>query len=306
MSHRLLVSMIALACTGAPALAMTPQEQLSIYTALSQGDYHTAVPLLQKAANEGDKNCMSNLAALYTTGVPGVLPKSDAQALSWYTRAAAKMDAEALAAVGGAHLNGLWGAKRDYAKAKNCFDKAISLGNSRSKAGLATLYLKGWGVQQDLPEAFKLMREAAFQKVPGASYNLAEFYRLGIGCEKNEKEAGEWYTKAAPGLIRQVASTPQSGQLNCACGMLFKAGRGVAQDDNTAAKYFAVGVPKLKAKADSGDTGAMVQYAELMENGWGMSKNAAGATALLQKAAAAGDGEAKFLLQSKSAAKSES
>lgn len=301
MSHRLLLSMVVLLCTAAPAFAMTPQEQLAIYSALSQGDFHTAVPLLQKAANEGDKNCMANLAALYTTGIPGVLPKSDAQALQWYTRAAAKMDAEALAALGGAYMNGTMGAPRNYAKAKECFDKAISLGNSRSKAGLATMYLKGWGVEQNLAEAFKLTKEAAFQKVPGASFNLAEYYRLGIGCDKNEKEATDWYTKAAPGLLQQLASYPQSGELNCACGILFKTGRGVPQDDARAAKYFASAIPKLKAKADTGSTTAMLQYSELMENGWGMAKNSAGAMALLKKAAAAGDGEAKFLLTTKSA-----
>lgn len=284
---------------------MTPQEQLAIYSALSQGNYHTAVPLLKKAASEGDKNCMANLAALYTTGIPGVLAKNDAEALNWYTRAAAKMDAEALAALGNAYMNGQLGVKTDYAKAKDCFTKAISLGNSRSKAGLATMYMKGWGVEQNLSEAFRLMREAAFQKVPGASYNLAEYYRLGVGCEKSEKEAAEWYTKAAPGLIQQLASYPQSGELNCACGVMYKTGRGVAQDDTVATKYFAAAVPKLKAKVDGGSTTAMVQYAELMEHGWGMSKNTAGAEALLKKAAAAGDGEAKFLLASKSAPKSE-
>lgn len=279
-----------------PASALTAEDMASMYNALARGDFATAIPLMRKGAAEGDTMSQKNLAALYTTGVPGVLEKSDAQALALYRQAAAKLDGDALAALGNAHVNGLLGVPRDYPKAKQYFEKAISLGNARGKAGLATLYLKGWSVEQNLTESFKLMREAAFQKVPGANYNLAEYYRKGIGCEKNPKEAESLYRKAAPGLVQQVRSAPQSGQLNCAVGILYQNGWGVPKDAKVAAQYFAIGVPKLKEAANKGNTTAMIFLAELNMNGWGIAKDSAAGEALLKKAAAAGDGEAKWEL----------
>jgi TPR repeat protein len=279
-----------------PASALTTEDAMSMYNAMARGDFAAAVPLMKKGAAEGDTMCQKNLAALYTTGVPGVLAKSDSEALNLYKKAAAKLDGDALAALGNAHVNGLLGAPRDYPKAKQYFEKAISLGSARGKAGLATLYLKGWAVEQNLVESFKLMREAAFQKVPGATYNLAEYYRRGLGCEKNMNEAISLYTKAAPGLVQQVRSAPQSGQLNCAVGVLYQNGWGVPKDAKVAGQYFALAIPKLRAQADAGNTTAMLFLSELTSNGWGTTKNAAAGEALLKKAANAGDGEAKWEL----------
>lgn len=264
---------------------------------MATGNVASAVPLLTKAANEGDKFSQKTLGILYSRGFKGVLPKDDAKALYWYKAAAAKMDGDALGQLGMAYLHGRLGLKKDPKLALEYFDKSIAQGNSTGKFGRAVLLTKGWGVEQNLEEAFKLTREAAFQKVPGAAYNLAEMYRNGVGVEKNLKEANVWYAKAAPEIIQNAMTDSNFSQIHAAAGMLYYNGWGVSKDQKAAARFFAHAVPMLKKEAASGDSSAQMFLAEMMASGYGMPKDVAGGQALMQKVADKGDLEAKWYLE---------
>lgn len=52
------------------------------------------------------------------------------------------------------------------------------------------------GVEQNKEKAFKLYESAAEKGVVSAQCNLASFYKLGWGVDKNIDKAKEWYQKA--------------------------------------------------------------------------------------------------------------
>ena len=106
--------------------------------ALARGDYSTAVPALQAAAEHDDPRAICLLASLYQQGQG--FPHDAAKALALYTRAAKLGDAEA----------------------------QFNLGN---------IYLQGDGVQIDEAWALTYYRQAAAQGHPGATHNLDELYR---------------------------------------------------------------------------------------------------------------------------------
>jgi TPR repeat protein len=141
--------------------------------------------------------------------------------------------------------------------------------------------------------------EAALQKVPGANFNLAYYYRRGLGTEVNMAEAQKWYAQAAPMLIREAAQKRGSYEHQIALAEMYANGWGVAKDPKKAAAYFAIGLPLLKKAMAAGKSNAYMTMAELTANGWGVKKDGAAAEALYKKAADKGDKEAELVLASK-------
>ena len=93
-------------------------------------------------------------------------------------------------------------------KAKEEFEKTKTLaekGNARAQNKLGMAYHKGMGVPKDDKEAVNWWRKAAVQGFAAAQYNLGQSYGYGIGVPKDNKEAVKWYRKAA----EQGVSTAQ-------------------------------------------------------------------------------------------------
>ena len=59
------------------------------------------------------------------------------------------------------------------------------------------MYYYEYGVDQDLPEAFKWYLQAAENGNMNAQYNVGICYEYGKGVEIDLDKAIEWYTKAA-------------------------------------------------------------------------------------------------------------
>ena len=63
------------------------------------GEYEQALPLFQKAAESGDDGVAAYLGLMYEKGLGG-LPKDDAQAVSWYRKAADAGDPRGMSGLG--------------------------------------------------------------------------------------------------------------------------------------------------------------------------------------------------------------
>lgn len=149
-----------------------------------------------------------------------------------YNHLAHKGNAKAMNELGKCYLNGD-GVIKDYGKAFRIFQKASQLGNVNSKCHLAEMYMKGLngvvnckkaymlykeaadsgsaqgmygagyllykglGVEQNYPEAVKLLEKGAAKKHPGCSMLLASYYANGYDQEQDLDKADKFYSKAS-------------------------------------------------------------------------------------------------------------
>ena len=145
---------------------------------------------------------------------------------------------------------------------------ASQIDSIRSKAeqGSATYqyaygvcYEKGWGVDQDLKQAFAWYNKAAEQKNGPALNSLGNFYRLGSGVNADPKKAFEWYQKGADEKDAQA-------MLNL--GNCYYYGMGTEKSEKAAIDWW-------KASADAGNAYAMAQMGDCYYFGLGVDKNLA-------------------------------
>ena len=121
-------------------------------------EYEKAVPLFQKAAEQGHAPAQNNLGYCYQYG-EGVTQNKE-EAVKWYRL-------------------------------------AVEQGNAPAQSNLGYCYQYGEGVTQNKEEAVKWYRLAAEQGNAPAQYNLGWCYQYGKGVRKNKTEARKWYQKAA-------------------------------------------------------------------------------------------------------------
>ncbi len=221
----------------------------------------------------------------------------DAEAFNKLKDEAQKGDARSLWELGQAYYFGSGDIKQDRAKALECFEKAAALGNAGGMAGRAQFLTKGWIVEQDFPEALKLLKESALKGDQSATFNYAEHVRFGLGCEPDLREAAVWYAKSADSVIAEGKKHSRVGQLSYAAGLLYQNGWGVDQNASLAEKNFNKAVILLQSEIASGDTDAMMFLADMMANGYGLPKDVKAARSMLNKAVELGDGEAKWMLE---------
>jgi len=104
---------------------------------LDTDDYAHALPLLQKAADEGNKEAMQPLGFLYYKG-RGVTQDYD-KAREWFQKAADAGDGNAMVLMGGMYYYGQ-GVIRDYAEARRWLEKAADAGDASAMGLLGRLY----------------------------------------------------------------------------------------------------------------------------------------------------------------------
>ena len=80
-------------------------------------------------------------------------------------------------------------------KYEEMFKKAVEMNNSDAMMDLAFFYMENNSDKKD--EEFKLVERAAKLGNARGMFNLAQCYQGGIGTQKSDKKAIEWYTKAA-------------------------------------------------------------------------------------------------------------
>jgi len=104
-------------------------------------------------------------------------------------------DASAMYTRGQIYEHGV-GVTRDYAKARDWYQKAADRGNANAMYDLGFLYEEGWGGAQDYAEACELYRRAADMGHLNAMFMIGLCYENGKGVVQDYGKAREWYQKS--------------------------------------------------------------------------------------------------------------
>lgn len=180
-------------------------------------------------------------------------------------------EAEAQNALGEAYYDGK-GVTENLTEAVKWYKKAAFQENAKAQNNLGICYYYGNGVEEDRKEALKWYTRAAEQGLPLAQCNLGICYEYGNGVEKNLEETIKWYTKAA---------NQEYAKAQYLLGKAYDEGEGVAKNDSEAMKWY------LKAVKNNYPQAAYY-YGGMLLNGnkqKGITKNIPEGVKYLRKAA---------------------
>ena len=76
------------------------------------------------------------------------------------------------------------------------FSRAASLKHTKAMLKRAFYYRHGLGTKENHKLAFEIYQELANYEIPEAFFELGRCFALGLGCEKSELKAQQWYQKA--------------------------------------------------------------------------------------------------------------
>ena len=100
---------------------------------------------------------------------------------------------------------GRGGVEQDFERAAFWFREAAYNGVANAAYNLGVLYHQGLGVEQDITKALYWYREAAKDNHAEAQYNLGIAYIEGIGTEYNPQAAAAFFERAADSGIMEAA-----------------------------------------------------------------------------------------------------
>jgi len=197
-----------------------------------------AFALFKAGADHGDLSSMNTLGMLYAVGFGRA--KDYAKAREWYEKAAEKGNATAMSNLGVLYDNG-YGVAQDYAKARELYEKAADKGEAGAMDHLGVLYYDGQGVKQNYDKAREWFEKAADKGHTYAMSHLGELYANGQGVAQDYAKAREWFEKAADkGDATAMANL----------GVVYRYGHGVPPDYAKAREWY-------EKAADKGDANAM-------------------------------------------------
>lgn len=90
----------------------------------------------------------------------------------------------------------------------------------------------------DFEKALTLMLAEAVKGNGFAMHDLGKMYLSGLGCEKNEEQAQEWFAKAYHAFIAEESKVKKKDYLQYRIGKLFSFGYGMEQDYMKAAEWY--------------------------------------------------------------------
>jgi TPR repeat protein len=235
--------------------------------------------LLRRGADSGLPEAATALGrallALGEAGDPRGGKPQEAAAL--FLAASQSGDAEAMGRLGDLYATGR-GVPRDLAQAVSWRRKAAEAGYAPAAHALGLMYLSGQGVTAYPLEAARLFERAAKTGHVPAMLQLADMYFEGLGVFRDRKRAMELYDAAG-------STDAKAAAVVC---RLFAAGDDARRDPQRAARF-------CRAAADAGDAASATLLGLGMLRGRIPGDTAAG-TALLSKAAWAGDAEAMYAM----------
>ncbi|XKM14301.1 tetratricopeptide repeat protein [Orbaceae bacterium ac157xtp] len=190
------------------AVAQNTLGEIYYQNALIYKGYHTKARILfEKAAEQGLAKAQYNLGSMYRDEF-----NNFPIALTWFEKAAAQGDLDAINSIGYIYENGSGGEPpRNYLyneQGKNIdpelpyiearfapyeFDMPVAT----FPRTIYPLGEYGQGVEPDIKKAAEYYQKAASQGHALAQTNLAFLYFMGLGVEKDDKKAFELYQKAA-------------------------------------------------------------------------------------------------------------
>ncbi|MEW6560686.1 MAG: tetratricopeptide repeat protein, partial [Pseudomonadota bacterium] len=186
---------------------------------LSQ-DNAQAMTWYKKAADQGDEDAKHNLHLLMTSGKLAAATPPPAPGFHPLT-----VDAiykQIIATEASPHPN--WVALRNQLQNADLMAQVQSqakLGNAHAQDVLGNCYEGGWGgLSQDLAQAASWFRKAADQGDADAQYNLGVMYANGQGVPQDYAQAASWFRKAAD----QGYAAAQNN-----LGIMYANGQGVPQ-----------------------------------------------------------------------------
>jgi hypothetical protein len=153
-------------------------------------------------------------------------------------------------------------------------------GDADAQVDVATRLSAGLGVEKNQTEALQWYRKAAGQNHVKAQAMLGGCYFSGIGVAKDPTEAVKW--------LRQAAGQGDALAQN-ALGFSYATGQGVQEDDTEAIQWY-------RKAADQGYDQAQYNMGYCHENGLGVAKNDTAAVKWYRKAAEQNYTEAQFHL----------
>ncbi len=124
--------------------------------------------------------------------------------------------------------NNLYNAK-NYAEAKLYFESAAEKGHATAMKRLGVMYKYGIGVNKDDYKAFEWYSKAAEKGEKDAMNRLGAMYKYGWGTSVNNDEAVKWFALAA-----ENGNTTAMYNL----GTMYHSGKGVLQDINRAIYWY--------------------------------------------------------------------
>jgi TPR repeat protein len=146
-----------------------------------------ALPLYEKACAAKDAESCERIAAMYTCGKGVAL---DPRRAVEYDARACELDD--VTACGNASMAPSVADVPDPARYVKAAEKGCAGHDQLSCAGLALMYLQGWGVTKDEAKAATMLEElCAKQGYQMACANVAGLAYYGIGMPKDSKRAGE-------------------------------------------------------------------------------------------------------------------
>lgn len=192
---------------------------------------------LLERANEGNKVSQYTLGTYYEFG--GGVPVDKKKAVDFYKMAAAQGHAAAIYSLGRLYKTepGLFPIIPDRSPSdisRELIEKAANLGNEHAQCDLGTMYENGDGVPQDLKKALERYTQSADQNYGPALIKLADFYRLGIGVEKNSEKAVELLIKATKLGTPERPAYPEAYSI---LSIMYETGEGVPTDKEKALDY---------------------------------------------------------------------
>ena len=134
-------------------------------------------------------------------------------------------------------------------------------------------------MEKDEREAAEWFRKAAEQGDADAQFSLGAMLVGGRGVEKDEGEAAEWFRKAA-----EQGHAKAQGRL----GVMLAGGQGVEKDEREAAEWY-------RKAADQGNPEAQCLLGTMLAEGKGVEKDGREAAEWYRKAAEQGQAEAQNL-----------
>ncbi len=166
--------------------------------ATAQARRPTPLAVLIQQARAGSASAQFILGTRYYSGQEG-LPKSLAQAVEWWQRAAAQGYADAECSLGVAYSTGEGGLPKSDGQAVKWWKKAAAQGNALAEDNLGDSYHNGLGgLPKSDGQAVKWWGKAAAQGYVPAEDDIGVMYeRGGGGLPKSDGRAVKWWEKAA-------------------------------------------------------------------------------------------------------------
>lgn len=152
-----------------------------------------------EAATPEYPEAIYKLANLYMTGVPNFIFVDQAYSVSLLNQAAEMGYAPAALKLGECYEYGKLNCQPDPALSIHYYTLAAEKGDRDACFALTAWYLVGSPdiLPQSDEQAYTWAKRAAELGLPKAEYAIGYFSEMGIGCEKNNTVALEWYQKAA-------------------------------------------------------------------------------------------------------------